>query len=57
MNLLNEKLSAIRRQKAITKKEMEKETSKNRKFTLANKIRLLNEEEKETLAQLGVKIK
>ena len=57
MNLLNEKLSAIRRQKAVTKKEMEEETSKNRKFTLANKIRLLNEEEKETLAQLGVKIK
>ena len=57
MNLLNEKLASIRRQKAITKKEMEKETSKNRKVTLANKIRLLNEEEKETLAQLGVKIK
>lgn len=54
MNLSNEKLSVIRRQKAIYKKEMEEEKSKNRKFTLANKIRLLNEEERELLKEFGI---
>ncbi len=56
MNLVNEQLASVRRQKTILKKQMDEEINRTERIKIANKIRLLNNEEKDLLNQLGVNL-
>lgn len=53
MNLLNEKLGIIRRQKAIYRKKLADETSSKQQLIIKGKIKALNDEEAEILETLN----
>lgn len=55
MNLLEERLSVVQRQKQILRANLKSETDRGLMMDLAEKIRILNEEEKELLNKLGLK--
>ena len=54
MNVLNEKLAIIRRQKAMLKKKMNNEEDGKKRVKIAEQIAMLNVEEKEVLKVLGL---
>ena len=53
MNLLNQKLAIIRRQKAIYNKKLKDELNAKQQLILKGKIQSLNEEEEFILEQLN----
>ena len=56
MNLLNEKLDSIRRQKKLYEKRMKETKEPQEQWDLSKKIMVLEEEESKLLKQLGVRI-
>ena len=53
MNLLNQKLAIIRRQKAIYRKKLNDETNSKNQLILKGKIKALKDEEQEILRTLN----
>ena len=56
MNLLNQKLKAIQTSKAHLKKELKNTTDKHIKQKIQHYLDGLDKEEKETLAQLNIRL-
>ena len=56
MNLLNEKLASIRRQKKVYEKKVFESDEPQEQYDLSKKIMVLEEEESKILKELGVDV-
>ena len=56
MNLLNQQLASIKRQKAIYQKKLDETSEPQEQWDLSRKIMELDTEESKILKELGVKI-